>query len=80
MLMSDEVILYVARTSKGAKIEYRNYTGLSDGLFSKGYTRYFYGDESLSKALESARRKANHFDNYDVKIANNISMEERGNA
>jgi len=65
-------VLYVAQTPTGVKVQYRDYSGLAEGLFTKGYTRYFYGEGALDAALSYAGGKAERMDDYEVQTARAI--------
>lgn len=67
--MGDGIVLYISRTRSGVKCQYRDYNGLADGIFSKGYVRYFYDENALEKAFDYADRKAEKFDDYSVEAA-----------
>jgi len=73
--MSDGIVLYVARTPTGVKVQYRDYGGLADGLFSKGYVRYFYGEDAVNDAVSYAERWADKNDNYAVETGHNINQK-----
>jgi hypothetical protein len=66
------IVLYVAQTPTGVKVQYRDYSGLAEGLFSKGYTRYFYGEDALGDALSYAERKAEQMGGYEVQTTRAI--------
>jgi hypothetical protein len=73
--MSQRVVLYVARTRRGAKVEHREYGGLADGFFVKGYTHYRYTEDALADALDYAERKADEYDDYEVRLSPQLQRE-----
>jgi len=75
MTVGNDLVLYVATTPSGYKVQYRDGRGLSDGSFSKGYTRYFYGETAKQDALAYAENKADRYDEYRVKTAHNVGAE-----
>lgn len=60
--IAQEIVFRVHKTSKGYKVSKYDGTGLADGVFTKPYTRYFYGDDGEEKAHDYARRKAEELD------------------
>jgi len=70
--IGNEVVLYIAPTPSGCKVEYRNGHGLADGMFSKGYTRYFTDKYPLEKATDYAERKAEQHEDYRIQYAPSV--------
>jgi len=70
--IGNELVLYVAKTPTGFKVEHRDGIGLADGLFSKGHTRYFYSETAKEDAISYAESKAEKFDEYRVETAHNV--------
>jgi hypothetical protein len=66
--IGNEVVLYIARSPSGFKVEIRDGTGLADGIFAKRDTRYFTGESPKEDAESYAEKKAEEHD-YRIQYA-----------
>lgn len=51
------IVWYIRRTPTGVAVEKRDGTGLAEGLFTKPYTRRFYGDDAEERARHYVEKK-----------------------
>lgn len=62
MTIQQEIVFRIHKTPKGVKVMKYDGYGLADGIFTKPYTRYFYGDNAEEKAEQYAENKVEKID------------------